>query len=346
MSWRVGILGAGPGAAALHVPTLARLSDLFNVIHIADAGSGRARDVARQGGIRCSTGDAELFADSAVEVVAVCSPPSEHARQILAAITAGKRAIFCEKPLATTRTDAEEVIEACRESGTVLLVGTNHLFDSAWGRVTRHLLDERRHVQSINVTVGLPPNDRYHSVVAEGGPFLARNRPRPDLTVPAVAAAVIRELLIGLAVHDLPALRTLAPSFEGVDYASLVSPVGYAVGYRASGIPVQLAAVMHPDGADALWRISITTTHDRIEVDFPPAFVHSGSGSVRVRQSDGRWTEYARDSRDGYELEWRAFSALLNEGLPVEYDDLLADAHYAIDIADAAAALILRGAQS
>lgn len=291
MSWGVGVLGAGPGVAALHVPTLARLDALFRVVHVADMGSGRARELARQSGARSSTGDTELLADSAVEVVAVCSPPSEHARQVLAAIHAGKRAIFCEKPLATTRTDAEEVIEACRKSGTVLLVGTNHLFDSAWGRAKHHLLAERRRVQSINVTVALPPNDRYHSVVAEGGPFLAPNRPRPDLAVPAVAAAVIRQLLIGLAVHDLPALRDLAPLFEGIEYASPVPPIGYAVGYRASGIPVQLTAVMHPDGADALWRISITTARDRIEVDFPPAFVHDGSASVRVRQSDGRSTE-------------------------------------------------------
>src|SRR5687767_337849 len=112
MPWNVGILGAGPGVAALHLPVLGRLGDLYKVVHIADAGSGRAQVLAERRGAGWSEGEADLLADPAVEVVAVCSPPGEHARQILGAVAAGKRAIFCEKPLATSRQEAEDVISA------------------------------------------------------------------------------------------------------------------------------------------------------------------------------------------------------------------------------------------
>jgi predicted dehydrogenase len=114
----VGFLGAGPGVAALHLPTLGRLDEFFCPVHISDAGSGRARPLADPLGARWSQGEAELLADPAVDIVAVCSPPAEHPRQILLAVAAGKKAIFCEKPLALTRADADEVIAACRTAGT------------------------------------------------------------------------------------------------------------------------------------------------------------------------------------------------------------------------------------
>ncbi|GAA3311158.1 Gfo/Idh/MocA family protein [Arthrobacter ramosus] len=336
MPWNVGLIGAGPGVAALHLATLGRVDQIFRIVHISDAGSGRAQSLAERYGARWSQGDEALLADPEVEVVAVCSPPSEHARQILAAVAAGKRAVMCEKPLATSRLEASAVIAACRAAGTALLVGTNHLFDTAWGRAKHHLVAFEGRAQTVSVTLALPPNDRYHRLVAEVGPYLPSHRGRPDLSDPVIAADVLRQLVTGLAVHDLPALRDIAPVLEKVEYARLVPPVGYVVGYRASGVLVQLVATMIPHGPDALWRMSIATTEDRIEVDFPPAFVHAGSAVIRVRTADGRWTTYRRDLEDGYISEWRAFAALIEGVAPTEYDDLLADAYYAIDIADAA----------
>src|SRR5688572_29815230 len=99
MSHGVGIIGAGPGVAALHLPTLARLPDEFHVAHIADGGSGRAAALATRTGSRSSSNVGDLLADSEVEIVAVCSPPALHAEQVLASVAAGKRVVFCEKPL-------------------------------------------------------------------------------------------------------------------------------------------------------------------------------------------------------------------------------------------------------
>ena len=58
MPWNVGVLGAGPGVAALHLPVLGRLAELFRVVHVADAGSGRAQVLAGQLGARWSAGEA------------------------------------------------------------------------------------------------------------------------------------------------------------------------------------------------------------------------------------------------------------------------------------------------
>ncbi|NYE18230.1 Gfo/Idh/MocA family protein [Microbacterium immunditiarum] len=334
----VGVIGAGPGVAALHLPTLARLTEDFRVVHISDAGSGRADGLAAQLGIRASTGIDDLLADPDVEIVAICTPPTEHARQIVASVAAGKRAIFCEKPLGTTIAEAEEAVEACRRAGVPLIVGTNHFYDPAWGRARHHLQSSGGPVISISVTLSLPPNTRYHDAVTE---FETRPvaRPAPDLSRPEVAAGVVRQLIAGLAIHDLPLVRDLAPRLERVVFARAVPPIGFAAGFVASGIPVQFTTVMRGEGADALWRVTVTTTRDRLDVTFPPAFVHAGSATVRVRASNGRDTTYSRSVDDGYVAEWRALAEVLASGIPVEYDELLDDVRYSLRLAKDAAAL-------
>lgn len=338
MTHRVGVIGAGPGVAALHLPTLARLTDLFEVTHIADAGSGRAAALAARTKARSSTGTEDLLADPAVDVVAICSPPEQHAAQILAAVGAGKRAIFCEKPVATRIADAEEAVDACRAAGVPLIVGTNHYYDPAWGRARHHLSASGGPVVSISVTLALPPNGRYHDVVTEmAAPFAARDA--PDLSRPEVAAVVVRALLTGLAIHDLPLVRDLTPRFERVVFARALAPIGFAVGFVAGGIPVQFTTVMLPDGADALWRVTVTTARDRLDVTFPPAFVHAGSAGVRVLLADGRDTTYDPDPDDGYVAEWRALAELIDSGMPVEYDELLDDVRYTVALADQASSM-------
>lgn len=346
MPWGVGVIGAGPGVAALHLPTLERLRDEFTVVHVADHGSGRAEELARRLGAASSTGTSALLADPDVQVLAICSPPGEHARQIREGIAAGVRAILCEKPLATTMEDAREVVDACREAGVILLVATNHFYDEAWDRAKHHLVALQSDVHTISATVALPPNGRYHAAVTELASAGAPARGAPDVADPVVAAQVVRQLVLGLAVHDLPAVRDLAPDFAGVDFAAPVAPIGYTVGFRAGGVRVLLTAVMLPDGPDPVWRLTIGTSTDRVDVEFPPSFVHAGSAAVRVRTGDPRSTTYRRENEDGYVREWRALAALLDGTATMEYHEVLDDAIFAIELADAAAAAILAGAPS
>lgn len=342
----VGIVGAGPGSGALHLPTLARLADRFRVVHVTDAGSGRAADLAALVGARASTGIDDLLADPEVEVVALCSPPAEHAAQILASIAAGKRALFCEKPLGVTEAEVAAVIEACRTTGTRIVVGTNHLFDPAWGRAKHHLDAAGVGIRSVAVTVALPPNDRYHAVVTEaGGPPPPPRRPPADLDA-RIAAAIVRQLVTGLGIHDLPALRDLVPRIDTVGFARFVPPLGYLIGARGEDVLVTLSVAMLPEGADALWRMSIVTETDRLDVDFPPAFVHAGSARARVTSADGRFTEYHPDPDDGYVAEWRALADLLDGVGVVEFDSLEDDARYALALAAAAESAVLAGARA
>lgn len=338
----VGIIGSGPGASALHAPTLSRLASEFRIVHVADGGSGRAAELARRHEARASVGIDDLLADPSVEVVVLCSPPHEHAAQVLAAVAAGKRAILAEKPLATNLDDAEAVIAACRDAGVALVVGTNHLFDPAWDRAKHHLVGLGERVQTVSVTVALPPNAPLHDLVTESTLLVAAGpgRATPDFANAEVAASVVRQLVLGLAIHDLPLLRDLVPRVDTLVYARAVAPIGYAIGYRGPSTSVQLSAVMLPRGAEAFWRIRLTTATDIVDVEFPPAFVHDGSAMATVRSAGGVVTSYPRDIDDGYLREWTVLAALMDGEQAVEYDELLDDMRYALALADAAAAAV------
>ncbi len=340
----VGVIGAGPGVWALHVPTIAASSDAFRVVHVADAGGGRAATIAERHGARASAAAADLLADPAVDVVAICTPPASHAELILAAVAAGKRAIFCEKPLATSVDELEAVLVACTDADVALVVGTNHLFDPAWDRVKQHLDQAGAKILSVSALLSLAPNDRYHALVADPVPAGAPpHRPPIDLGDPEMAAAVVRQLMIGLAIHDIPLLRDLLPGIDRVEYARAVAPIGYDVAVSAGDAFARLSAVMLPSGTDTLWRFTIVTTHDRIEIEFPPPFLHAGSALVQVRDEEGRVVRFPPVAADGYQEEWRALAEVLEGIRPMEYEQLDADARFAIALADAAADAVREG---
>jgi predicted dehydrogenase len=85
------------------------------------------RDFAARHGILLSTELDDVLADPDVQAVVLATPHSLHTQQIVACAAAGK-AVFCEKPLALKKTDAMRSVEACRQAGVLLGIGTNKRF--------------------------------------------------------------------------------------------------------------------------------------------------------------------------------------------------------------------------
>jgi predicted dehydrogenase len=64
----------------------------------------------------------DMLADPAIDVVDICLPPSLHAPMALAAFAAGKH-VFCEKPLALTPDDCDQMVAAAQRANKQLVVG-------------------------------------------------------------------------------------------------------------------------------------------------------------------------------------------------------------------------------
>jgi predicted dehydrogenase len=88
-----------------------------------------AREFATQQGLELSTDFERMLRDPRIQAVVLATPHSLHTPQIVAAAAAGK-AVFCEKPLALNKADAELAVQACGRAGVPLGLGHDKRF---WG---------------------------------------------------------------------------------------------------------------------------------------------------------------------------------------------------------------------
>ena len=84
--------------------------------------------------VRLTTQPAEVFEDPSVDAVVIATPTTLHAELTLAALSAGKH-VLCEKPLAMSVSECDELIEASKAAGRVLMVGHTFIFNPAVRRM-------------------------------------------------------------------------------------------------------------------------------------------------------------------------------------------------------------------
>ena len=85
---------------------------------------------AREHGVPYASSFEAALADKTVEAVLLATPHSMHTAQVAAAAKAGKH-VFCEKPLALTRADAEASVAACKAAGVFLGIGHERRYEPA-----------------------------------------------------------------------------------------------------------------------------------------------------------------------------------------------------------------------
>ncbi len=86
--------------------------------------SDDAKAFAAENNLKLHTNYEAILADPDVDAVVLATPHSMHTDQIVAASAAGKH-VFCEKPFALTRADAERAVAATQEAGVTLGLGYN-----------------------------------------------------------------------------------------------------------------------------------------------------------------------------------------------------------------------------
>jgi len=79
------------------------------------------RDLAAAG-LKIGTSYEEVLADPAIEAVVLATPHTRHRAQVEAAAGARKH-VFCEKPFALSKTDAQAMLDACARAGVTVAVG-------------------------------------------------------------------------------------------------------------------------------------------------------------------------------------------------------------------------------
>ena len=98
------------------------------------------RDFAAAKGFELSTDFEEAVADPRVQAVFLATPHSLHVQQISHVAAAGKP-VWCEKPLALTRNEAERAVAACRKAGVPFALGNNKRCFSSMRELKRVVAD-------------------------------------------------------------------------------------------------------------------------------------------------------------------------------------------------------------
>ena len=93
---------------------------------------GRAAEVAREFGARAAGSLAEAL--DGADVVDICTPTGSHHEIALAAIAAGV-GVVCEKPLAASTAEAEEIVAAAERAGVRLYPAHDVRFAPAFARL-------------------------------------------------------------------------------------------------------------------------------------------------------------------------------------------------------------------
>jgi predicted dehydrogenase len=120
---RVGVIGTG-FIGPVHVQALRRMP-YVTVACIAETGDELARTKAEALGVAEWCGDyRELLARKDIDAVHICSPNFLHAKMAKDALLAGKH-VLCEKPLAVTSAEAEELVELASKLKLVNAVDFN-----------------------------------------------------------------------------------------------------------------------------------------------------------------------------------------------------------------------------
>ncbi|QPG43092.1 MULTISPECIES: Gfo/Idh/MocA family protein [unclassified Rhodococcus (in: high G+C Gram-positive bacteria)] len=116
----VAVVGTGWGCLT-HVPALRAAG--FDVRTLVGTDPERTSQRAIASDVpQASTDLDRVLADASIDAVVVATPPETHVDVVLAAVAAGKH-VLCEKPFATTLTDAIRMRDAARSNGVVHAVG-------------------------------------------------------------------------------------------------------------------------------------------------------------------------------------------------------------------------------
>jgi predicted dehydrogenase len=136
---RVGIIGLGYWG-----PNYARVLRELGTADLVWACDARPQALhfmrARYPDVILTTSADDVLDDPSVDAVVIATPSSTHASLTLAALEAGKH-VLCEKPLAFTVAECDQVISAAEDAGRVLMVGHTFIFNPAVRRM-KELIDD------------------------------------------------------------------------------------------------------------------------------------------------------------------------------------------------------------
>ena len=334
---RLGVIGLGTVAQAVHLPLLGRHRDRFQVTAVCDLSAELSAAVSERFGLgaaaRCRSA-AELLDGGLVDAVLILTSGS-HGAVAAAALERGL-AVFCEKPLAYTLAEADELAAVAGRTGAPLQLGYMKLYDPAVRRAAAELASSGHRLRAVEVTVlhpsgasqlehaGLaaPPGDVPAAAMADLLEETGRLRDQALGPAAGDLGRLYTEVLLGSVVHDLAVVRLLAGGVERVEHAD-AWPDGAVESVAVDAVcpgGVRLGLRWHYLDRYPAYREEVRVHHEQgsIELVFPsPYLLHAPTVlTVTERDGDAVRERSSRSTVEAFEQELLAFHGLVTEGRP------------------------------
>ena len=325
---RLGVVGLGAVAQSVHLPLIAKHPARFRPAALCDLSPSTCARLADRFGIddvRRFGSAADLLDADDLDAVAILTSGS-HGELAAAAARKGLT-VFCEKPLAYTLAEVDEL--AGLEPR--LMLGYMKLYDPAVERA-RELLADRPPPRAVDVTVLHPPDEPQ--LAHAGLPPRATDVDAAMLDAVNVAEASAMKgalgvvpdeisrlysgTILGSIVHDLAVVRYLAGGPLTVEFVDAWEHSVALDGRLPGGTRVSIR--WHYLERYPAYREEIRV-HDEagtVALTFPaPYLLHAPTVLTVVdadgegeRRSESRWTAEA------FERQWLAFADYADGGLP------------------------------
>ncbi|RSL35366.1 gfo/Idh/MocA family oxidoreductase [Salibacterium salarium] len=150
---KAAVIGCGSIAKNRHLLEY-EANEQVEITAVCDVVESRLTDTAEVYGAAAYTDYKKLLQDEKVDVVSVCLPNALHAPVSIAALEAGAH-VLCEKPMATSSQEAQDMIDAAERNGRKLMIGHNQRFVSSHERARRLIQSgEIGNIYSFRTTFG------------------------------------------------------------------------------------------------------------------------------------------------------------------------------------------------
>lgn len=145
MTFTAGIIGYGERGKTLG-KVIRGLADIIRggpeirLVGVADPNADRREEAVRSGLTAYQSAE-ELFEKIHPQIVVIATNPPQHCEQVLMAAGHGCH-IFCEKPLALSPEEADQMVAAVRKAGVVCTVDFETIFSDSFCELERQLRRE------------------------------------------------------------------------------------------------------------------------------------------------------------------------------------------------------------
>jgi predicted dehydrogenase/threonine dehydrogenase-like Zn-dependent dehydrogenase len=166
---RIGMLGAGNFARNTLLPAIKRVRGI-EFRGVCTAGGSHARHAADKFGFQyCSTEEAEIINDPAINTIVIATRHHLHGPQALAALQT-RRHVFCEKPLCLNEDELAEIVRAYDRSESCLMLGFNRRFAPMVSQMKSFLVNiEAPLTMHYRINAGALPPDHWINDPEQGG---------------------------------------------------------------------------------------------------------------------------------------------------------------------------------